>query len=191
MRGYIAEMLEELSWRLMRLQDLMNGLMEMECGNGAEPAAVVVVGAPETRGEDEPRNRRSTRTVKVEGKLHPETPRIAGCVARLAEPFRSKEIQEAAGIDLKKASNFCTQGKIKGWLKGLGNGAYQRTRKFPAAVKLVADFSAPLKKGSRPPATAEGKVPPITKRFRAARTSELASRQWRRNERAKGHVQRI
>jgi hypothetical protein len=63
-----------------------------------------------------------------------ETLRIAGIVSKLSEPIKTMQIQEAAKVDCKKASNFVTQSKMKGWLKPTGKtGEYVRTAKFPTA----------------------------------------------------------
>jgi hypothetical protein len=68
------------------------------------------------------------------GKSHPDTWRIAALVEKLKEPFKAEDIAVAAKLDWKKASNFVTRGKLKGWLmRSDGKGEYLRTAAFPFA----------------------------------------------------------
>lgn len=64
------------------------------------------------------------------GKVEPITLEICERVKALKEPFRAGDVMRVAGVTQKKASNFITQGKVKGWLIPVGAGEYNRSKTF-------------------------------------------------------------
>lgn len=67
----------------------------------------------------------------------------------LKEPFKTEDVERACRVDKKKASNFVTQLKGKGWIELAGetNGHFKRTATF-GGIQL-ADIHAEIAAGRK------------------------------------------
>jgi hypothetical protein len=80
-------------------------------------------------------------------------PKVAG----LAEPFRTDDVMEAAGVDRKRASNWVTQAGLRGWISRVSQGQYKRTKSFGKE----GEDSSPLPSSARPAARSASRATTI------------------------------
>ena len=143
MNEHIAATISHLKERRQKLDEAIDLLERLypttpstENGHGNAPCKPAHQRVPIGRKINA---RKATPSLKAGGGLAACVPMVRG----LKEPFKTADVERVCKVEKKKAANFITQLKGKGWVESTGEfGQFRRTKDF-GGIQL-ADIHAEI-----------------------------------------------